>query len=137
MNSDLKIEVDLNLNFPKNAYTYLGQKGFTILKKDLTLFQQNKIKTDLTVKPYVPGSPCNNNQVSFPAYRESINKLYVPHYYGKEILGRPTEYKIPEGENIHLPFKGELRDYQIPVVQSFFNHVEREKFGGGLFEFEG
>ena len=119
-----------SMDFPK-IKTYLGQKGYTILKKDLTLIQQNQIKSDLTVKPYVPGAP--NSQDSFPSYRESANKIYVPHYYGIEHFGMP-EYKIPEGENIDLTFNGALRDYQIPVVQTYVSHVTSCKVGGGLLE---
>jgi hypothetical protein len=42
---------------PKNLNTYLGQKGYTVLKTELTIKQQLFIKEQLTVKPYVPGSP--------------------------------------------------------------------------------
>lgn len=120
------------MDFPKTIYTYLGQKGFTVLKKDISLAQQNKIKEDLTVKPYVPGAPSNNTQVTFPAYRESANKLYLPHHYGRELFGAPSEYKLPPGDDIELEFNGELRDYQKPVVQMFVNHAKAH--GGGLLE---
>lgn len=128
-NKDITLN-NSSMDFPK-IKTYLGQKGYTILKKDLTLIQQNQIKSDLTVKPYVPGAP--NSQDSFPSYRESTNKIYVPHYYGIEHFGMP-EYKIPEGENIDLTFNGALRDYQIPVVQKYVSHVTSCKVGGGLLE---
>ena len=77
--------------------TYLGQKGYTILKNELTIMQQNKIKSDLTIKPYTPGAPGANDKVTYSAYRESPNKLYVPHYYGVEHFGNPSEVKISEG----------------------------------------
>ena len=120
------------MDFPKTIYTYLGQKGFTVLKKDISLAQQNKIKEDLTVKPYVPGAPSNNTPVTFPAYRESTNKLYIPHHYGREVFSAPSEYKLPPGDDIDLEFNGELRDYQKPVVQMFVNHAKTH--GGGLLE---
>ena len=104
--------------------TYLGQKGYTIAKNELTIEQQKQIRNDLTIKPFSlrECSSMNNDQKSFPAYRESLNKFYVPHYYGIENYGEPKQYKISEGENINLKFNGTLRDYQVPVVTKFINH---------------
>jgi superfamily II DNA or RNA helicase len=114
--------------------TYLGQKGYTIAKNELTIEQQKKIRNDLTIKPHVMGSPMNNDQKTFPAYRESSNKFYVPHYYGIENYGNPKQYKITNGTDINLEFAGQLRDYQEPVVNKFINHCVTVGFGGGLLE---
>jgi superfamily II DNA or RNA helicase len=115
--------------------TYLGQKGYTLSKNELTAEQQKQIKNDLTIKPFVMGSPMNSADVkTFPAYRESANKLYVPHYYGAEKFGTPKQYKIAEGDDINLEFNGVLRDYQEPVVNKFINHCNTVGFGGGLLE---
>lgn len=117
--------------------TYLGQKGYTISKKDLTLAQIIEIKEELTVKPYVHGAPMNSGQqTSFAAYRESPQKIYVPHYYGVEKLGSPKEYKLSQGVDINLEFNGSLRDYQQPVVKKYLDHVQiyAEECGGGLLE---
>ena len=91
--------------------TYLGQKGYTINKSELSIEKQVKIRNDLMIKPFVMGSPLNDTK-TFPAYRESPNKFYVPHYYGVNNFGQPKEYKISEGVNINLEFNGQLRDYQ-------------------------
>jgi superfamily II DNA or RNA helicase len=114
--------------------TYLGQKGYTIPKNELTIEKQKQIRNDLTIKPFVMGSPMNNDQKTFPAYRESCNKFYVPHYYGVANFGAPKQYKIAEGDNIDLEFAGTLRDGQIPVVETYVNHVNKVGFGGGLLE---
>jgi superfamily II DNA or RNA helicase len=114
--------------------TYLGQKGYTIPKNELTIEQQKQIRNDLTIKPFVMGSPMSNDQKTFPAYRESSNKFYVPHYYGVENYGKPKQYKITEGIDINLEFAGKLRDGQIPVVETYINHVNKVGFGGGLLE---
>jgi superfamily II DNA or RNA helicase len=114
--------------------TYLGQKGYTIPKSNLTIEQEKQIRVDLTIKPFVMGSPMNNNQKSFPAYRESQHKMYIPHYYGLEHFGPPKEIKISEGENIDLDFAGVLRDYQEPVVNKFIKHCNDVGYGGGLLE---
>jgi superfamily II DNA or RNA helicase len=114
--------------------TYLGQKGYTIPKNELTIEQQKQIRNNLTIKPFVMGSPMNNDQKTFPAYRESTNKFYVPHYYGVENYGPPKQYKISEGTDINLEFAGKLRENQEIVVNTYINHVNKVSFGGGLLE---
>jgi superfamily II DNA or RNA helicase len=114
--------------------SYLGQKGYTIPKNELTIEQQKQIRTDLTIKPFTNNCGMNNDQKTFPAYRESSNKMYVPHYYGIEKYGPPKQYKINEGNNIELEFAGILRDYQEPVVNKFIHHCNDVGFGGGLLE---
>ena len=114
--------------------TYLGQKGYTIAKNELTIEQQKQIRNDLTIKPYVMGSPLNNDQKTFPAYRESANKFYVPHYYGVENYGNPKQYKITDGTDINLEFNGKLRENQEIVVNTYIEHVNKVGFGGGLLE---
>ena len=117
--------------------TYLGQKGYTIPKNEISIETQKQIRNDLTIKPVSHGAPLGgNSQVSFPAYRESSNKFYVPHYYGVENFGAPKEYTIREGHDIELEFAGTLRDYQEPVVNKFIDHCNNVKYGGGLLELE-
>jgi len=120
-----------------NAHSYLGQKGYTLPKTELTLQQYQSIVEDLSVKPFVPGAPMTTN-VSFPVYRESANKIYVPHYYGVEKFGQPREYKVAEGDDIDVSFNGTLRDYQAPVVNKFIDHVTtataKGQSRGGLLE---
>jgi superfamily II DNA or RNA helicase len=116
-----------------NLNTYLGQKGYTIPKNELTIEQQKQIRTDLTIKPFTHGG-MGGDQKSFPAYRESANKFYVPHYYGVDNFGTPKQYKITEGEEINLEFAGKLRDYQEPVVNKFIDHCNNVYYGGGLLE---
>ena len=112
--------------------TYLGHKGYTIFKNELTIEQQIQIRNDLTIKPFLIGSL--NNQKQFPVYRESINKFYIPYYYGFEKFGLPKKFKINEGENINIEFNGNLREGQIPVVETYINHVKKIHYGGGLLE---
>jgi len=114
--------------------TYLGQKGYTIPKNELTIEQQKQIRTDLTIKPYTHGGIGAGDQKTFPAYRESGNKFYVPHYYGVENFGKPAQYKVSEGTNIDLDFTGKLRENQEVVVKTYIEHVNSVGFGGGLLE---
>jgi superfamily II DNA or RNA helicase len=121
--------------------TYLGQKGYTISKSELTTEQIDTVKRELMVKPYTPGITLKDTS-EFPVYRESAQKLYVPRYYGIEKFGAPASIKIPEGDDIALTFTGELRDYQKPVVDAYMKHVlslcDGKSFGsqggGGLLD---
>ena len=113
--------------------TYLGQKGYTLNKSELSIELQKKIRSELTVKPYVHGAPVAA-ETEFPAYRESPNKLYVPHHYGVEHFGIPKEIKIPPGSNIDIEFNGTLRENQQVVVDTYVNHVNKLGYGGGLLE---
>ena len=110
------------VEMPKNINTYLGQKGYTILKSELTASQQQYIKEQLLIKPCTPGAPIAIDK-SFPAYRESDKKLYVPRYYGEQLFGKPKETKITEGTDIILEFQGSLRPAQEPVVKAYLDKV--------------
>jgi hypothetical protein len=111
------------MNTMNTLNTYLGQKGYTLSKSQLTDDQQTKIRNDLTVKPFVMGSISSDAKV-FPVYRESPNKIYVPHYYGVATFGPPKQYKVAEGNDIDVNFIGTLRDYQDPVVHKFIDHCK-------------
>jgi superfamily II DNA or RNA helicase len=112
------------------THTYLGTKGYTIPKSELTEEQINTIKKELTVRPYTPGISLKDVS-EFPAYRESVSKMYVPRYYGIENFGEPVSTKISEGEDISIEFAGTLRDNQVPVVAAYLARVSGGAGGGG------
>ena len=91
--------------------TYLGAKGYSILKEEISIQEQNDIKRDLMVKPFAPPNSIQK-PVEFPLYRESQKKLYVPRFYGLKRYGEVDEVKIADGDDIDVPFEGSMRDYQ-------------------------
>jgi superfamily II DNA or RNA helicase len=111
--------------------TYLGKKGYTIKKEFLSVQEQNLIRKELTMKPFVPKTSLQKPS-SFAIYRESKNKLYVPRYYGIEAYGDPESINLNEGTNININFNGELRDFQKPIVEKFIKSAKKD--GGGLLE---
>ena len=110
---------------------YLGQKGYSILKKNLSIKEQEGVRNDLMAIPFVPKSSMNQPR-HFPIYRESPKKFYVPRFYGIRNFGHPDTIKISEGEDISIKFNGSLRDFQVPVVETFVNHAKEN--GSGLLE---
>ena len=106
------------LVMPKTLNTYIGSKGYTIPKSEMSEEQIQYVKDALTVSPVTPGIMLAAT-TKFPAYRESTKKMYVPRYFGIEHFGEPKEFKIPEGDAIDVPFVGTLRDYQVEVVDAF------------------
>ena len=113
--------------------TYLGNKGYTINKSDLKSDELDCIRNDLVAKPLVNNCGIQNKQHTFPIYRESLNKIYIPRYYGIKKFKNPKQNKISEGNNIICEFQGSLRPIQQPVVDTFMTHVLSGN-GGGLLE---
>lgn len=117
-NAVVKKKLKPELDFPKTLNTYIGPKGYTILKSELTEKHISQIKELLTVKPFTPGISLVGT-TSFPAYRESTQKIYMPRFFGITHFGPAKLVKIPEGDDIDVPFSGTLRDYQIEVVDAY------------------
>jgi len=111
--------------------TYLGLKGYSILKSGLELSDQLFIRDSLTVRPYIPNSPVKAE--AFPIYRESPKKLYLPRYFGIKEFGEPEETKLVNYKLIDVPFNGTLRDYQINISNIFMKNIN-PLGGGGLLE---
>jgi len=110
---------------------YIGKKGYSIPKKNLSVDEQTQIRKDLTVKPFVPPNSIQQAK-SFSIYRESPKKLYVPRFYGFDKYGIPERNELSEGIDIDVPFAGSLRDYQEKIIDSYIK--ETGKTGCGLLE---
>lgn len=117
--------------------TVLGTKGYSINKSEFTEEEVIKLKDELVAKPHTQGGFSVSTAVKkFPIYRESTTRLYMPRYFGEAKFGIAKRMKVPEGVAITVPFQGSLRTNQVPVVETYLNHVRQDKlFGsGGLLE---
>lgn len=128
-------------NLKKNNMinSYLGNKGYSIYKVCLTAKIIDFIKDELTLKPVIVNSLVEAK--SFPAYQESEKKLYVPRFWGINMFGLPKIIKIQYGANINLKFNGDLRDYQLKVLQEYLkainfikNDINNKGNGSALIE---
>jgi superfamily II DNA or RNA helicase len=113
-----------------NVSTYLGQKGYTIYKECLDGKEQRTLRDELNVRPFIPKSPIQ--PPAYPVYRESELKYYIPRFYGLKHYGEAEENRIPQGKDISIQFAGDLRDYQVNIVEIYKKNAK--KIGGGLLE---
>lgn len=112
-------------------YSYIGKRGYCIFKENLSIKEQEFIRKELTVKPFIPGSPFQSIS-SYPIYRESIKKFYLPRYFGINTFGDINEFKIGYGEEINLTFKGTLRERQLFIGNKFMTYINNGNYGGLL-----
>ena len=109
---------------------YLGKRGYSIYKKNLTANELKEVKKELFVKPYVPKQYANDSIQPFPVYLESQNKIYIPKFYGINKFGKLEINKIKEGKDINIKFEFDLRDNQKPVVKKYLEVAK--DIGGGI-----
>ena len=115
----------------KTPDKYLGPKGYSIRKDCLSIEEQIDLRNDLTVKAFIPKNSMQKAR-PFPVFRESKNKFYLPKFYGVKRFGPTVHETISEGDDIDLKFKGELRPYQKPIVDTYIKKAH--EIGGGLLE---
>jgi superfamily II DNA or RNA helicase len=118
---------------------YLGKKGYTLYKDRMSSREIESLKHKLLV------SPCSSSTSMFMSsdvskyaiYRECATKLYVPRYFGLQTFGPCQANKaMNRFETIDVPFNGQLRENQLPVVDAFAKVVDESCGGGGLLELE-
>src|SRR6056300_392362 len=114
----------MNNNNQEEVSSYLGQKGYTIYKEYMDIKEQNDLREELTVRPYMPKSPIQ--PPSFPIYREAHKKLYIPRHYGLNTYGDPDEIRLSKGDDINIPFNGDMRDYQTNIVEIFMKSAKNK-----------
>lgn len=112
----------------KQIETYLGNRGYTILKNGLPLQLINNIKKNLLIKPFSLNA--YSDVVSYPIFLESDNKLYVPRFWGIYYFGIPKEIKIGYGHDLNLTFTGKLRREPLDqemIVEKYLNEINFNK----------
>jgi len=120
-------------DFPKTLNTYLGPRGYTVPKSELTEEQISTLRRELTVRPSagaVGYGPADT--VEYAIYRESPNKIYLPRFFGEREFGPVKQLAIKGGEDIDIEFAGSLRPIQVPVVAAYLQASCGG--GGGLLE---
>ena len=111
--------------------TYLGQKGYSIYNDYISIEEQQWLRNELSVRPYIPKAPIQ--PASFPIYRECNSKIYIPRFFGADTYGDADECRLNKEEAISISFVGELRDYQKNIAEAYLK--QKDEYGcGGLLE---
>jgi len=133
MDSQILKSISLKLH----TRSYLGPKGYTIYKADLTPKELDFIKRQLTIQPSI-ASQYSQDRKPFAVYRENQAKIYVPRYFAEGSpdfaglsLGPAKINRLSAGQPIDLAFEGGLRPEQELVTNKFCDHVLSNPNGGG------
>lgn len=118
-----------------SSNSYIGKKGYTILKSILDTADLEFLYKDLYMIPNKGAAPflggAGAELDAFPVYRENTKKIYLPRFYGIERYGRPSRDEIASNqtqvEKINIPFVKTLRDYQVEVINQYLQEVEHGK----------
>ena len=118
----LSIDEDYKKTIAESSY--IGRKGYTISKSNLTEKDLQFLYKDLFLKPQIFGVNYGQEEAnSFPVYRENNNKIYLPRFYGIQRYGLPLRNNLSEGTTINLHFAKTLRDYQEKIVDIYLKPV--------------
>jgi superfamily II DNA or RNA helicase len=113
--------------------SYLGKRGYTILKSVLTKTEEEQLKDECTLIPFTGSyAGANTSDTKIFVYRESEKKIYVPRFYGIEKYGLPEKTEICEGVEMNCPFHGSLRENQKPIVDVYLKHLQNGNNGSIL-----
>ena len=113
--------------------SYIGKRGYVLIKKNWDPSVLNQIKKELLIQPFQSGDYGEPDE-PFPIFSENTQKIYIPKYYGLEKFGQPDEIRLDPGENIDLNFNGTLRSHQQDPIskcmEAFGTHSTGR--GGGI-----
>jgi len=114
---------------------YINHRGYVIRKKAYPQEFISKIKKELTVTPFSPMTDLVIPK-SFKVYQENDNKLYLPIFYGTQVVGDPeVNLLLDEKPSLcNFEFKGSLRDIQMEVVDLFMTMHYAKGWGGGILQ---
>jgi superfamily II DNA or RNA helicase len=108
----------------------LKKKGFYIKKSKYNLDFINKLKNELTVSPEgFKNFGVKQEEIFYPVYQEDDKYLIIPKFYGLKYFSEYND-KQKDGKPVNVEFKGQLRDYQLDIVNSAINHLNTKQ--GGL-----
>ena len=113
--------------------TELCHLGYSITLKSIPPHFLQDIKTELNVKP-LENPNYQTNEASYPVYRISKNKIYLPRFYGIEKFGEAKLNKIKNGETINVEFEGTMRPIQQETIDKTLKAFET--YGGGLISLD-
>lgn len=116
------------------AITSLSSRGYGILKESIADKRTlDGIRAFLTVAPQTnPMALSAAPPKSFPVFRESRSKIYIPKYIGLSAYGVPPSDNTGTGDPLACAFGGRLRDAQAAPVNAFLQAATDPRKRGGI-----
>ena len=81
----------------------LGYLGYSLPLDNLPSHFLKNIRSDLYVKP-IENPNFTTNITSYPIFRMSKNKIYLPRYYGITEYSQPLKRNFIEPDKLNLTF---------------------------------
>ena len=106
----------------------LCNQGYIVQKNEVTDIITKNIKKELKVKPYIPGTR-GKFVKGFKIYLENDLKLCLPKFYGLKKFGKPNVEDFYSSKDINLKFTGDLRDYQMNVINTVVPKIKNQEGG--------
>ena len=106
----------------------LTDQGYIISKKEISEQKLKEIKSELKVKPFIRGARARFTK-SFKIYLENDKKICIPKFYGLKKLGKPKKIELLPGKDIKLTFSGNMRDYQINLIEKIIPNILNQEGG--------
>ena len=70
--------------------TSISSQGYSIYKNTISEDKLEKIRGELTIKPYsCPGYGNEEDVTPYKLYKENADKIYIPNFYGINKFGKP------------------------------------------------
>jgi len=113
--------------------TGISNQGYSIYKNTLTEKELEVIRKDLTITPFTcPGYGNEDDVEPYRLFKENIDKIYVPSFYGRNKFGIPEVSKLnaPETTSIAFAPNRTMRPYQQDIIKTYLKHAH--SIGGGI-----
>lgn len=104
----------------------IDKNGYIINKTKLDPKILAEIKSDLTVRPYVPDDP---NTPTFEVFVENATEISIPRFYGIKKYGMPVKIDLPDNPST-MTFIGGMREPQLEIINKCLPTIKRD--GGGM-----
>lgn len=113
--------------------TGLNPFGYYLVKSETVESQLAALRAELTVSP----ETCQFLMGAAPPpqlrlYLESPKKFYVPKFFGLQRFGAARRIDIDDGEDVRLPFAGNLRPEQQEYANAFLAAARDDTRMGGI-----
>jgi superfamily II DNA or RNA helicase len=107
----------------KRVKALISKKGYGVFLDSISEKELKELEKALTVKPTVLSDYDFGNDNSFPVYRLSDTRIYIPKFYGLKKYGA-AEGKVKDGVDANIDFKGSLKEHQFDFCDRILKELE-------------